>query len=194
MRLIELTSAREFRKVIQGMHRIGITGLLDFEYKFAPVKGAVGGFGSIMSHPDLKYVVKLFDSDDVGYMKFVQVAKAHSDNPHFPRFRGQPMKLSRETMGVRLERLIPMPRSRFETLEMLLNQAQRDSNWRRHLATNELAKEFLTKWPQFGAALDLLNQAALSPNSDVDFDWHDGNIMQRTDGTPVIVDPFIPAD
>lgn len=193
MRIFELRSEQEFRKVISGMNRIGITGLLDFEYQFEPVKGAVGGFGSIMSHPRLNYVIKLFDIEDTGYLKFVQVALDNSGNPHFPKFRGRPMKLSNQTMGVRMERLQKWPRSKFETIEMLLNQAQRDSNWRRHLDSNPLAQEFIHTWPQFGDALDSLNSAALSKHSDVEFDWHDGNIMQRTDGTPVIVDPFAPA-
>ena len=154
--------------------------------------GSPGWFGSVWYHPNLEYVLKIFSSRDRGYLKFLDVASAHQDNPHFPKFRGKLVKLTPLTMAVRLERLNVYSRHKFEDIEYMLDTSSGVRNWRKYIENNEIAKDFINQWPQFGEALDLLNQSWFNNEASINFDWHDGNMMLRNNQVPVIIDPFKP--
>ena len=68
------------------------------------------GFGwsaDVYGRADKDYVLKLFSATDHSYMQYVELAKAHPENPHFPRFRGKMIRISDDYNAVRLERLTP---------------------------------------------------------------------------------------
>ena len=194
MKIDELISARsKLQKLAQDdptSNKQKVWDLLE-DHGFM-MAGSPGWFGSVWYHPNLDYVAKVFSARDRGYLKFLDVAMANQDNPHFPKFRGQLVKLTPVTMAVRLERLTNYSRHKFEDIEYMLGTSSGVRNWRKYIETNEVAKEFVDKWPQFGDALDLLNQSWFSNEKSIDFDWHDGNIMLRNQTVPVIIDPFKP--
>lgn len=193
MKIQELRSESRFRNIAKTLNRNLIKQYLNLGYHFHPVHKGEGGYGSIMQHDSVPYVIKLFDVTDTAYVKFIQLVRSHHSNPHFPKFRGQVITLSDQVLAIRLEKLTPWSKASYEDMEYLLYQAQSDPDWRRHLDRNPIAQEFMQTWPQFGLALDVLNKFILQGDHEITFDWHDGNIMQRSDGTPVIIDPFAPA-
>ena len=188
----KLSSGQERRKALSQMSRAGaVSDLVNQEYGlgFSPMKGAYGGFSTILVHPRLDYILKLFDSNDSGYLSFLKTVVTNPQNPHFPRLRGRPVQLGGNWMAVRMERLMPYPQSRFDDIEFLLDKAVLYPNWQSTIAQDSVHGEFLEKWPSFAEALDLLRDQ-LKSTKGITSDWHQGNIMQRADGTPVIIDPF----
>lgn len=189
MRLHELRSERDSREELGKLDRLLAAHKLVKQHGFNPLTGAFGSYSSILVHPDLDYIIKLFDAKDTGYMVFLRTALAHADNPHFPRFRGKPMQISPQLMGIRIEKLKPMQESEYDSLEYMLYQAKQDPSWLSHIRPDGEEREFLDRWPRFAEALDILRSA--KQGTRVGFDWHDGNMMKRSDGTPVIIDPFV---
>ena len=179
MKLQELVSGLEQRKKLKNSYR---HDALLYLYKLGFEHLDNGWYATILVHPRVNYVIKLFDNNDEGYAEFIQVVQQHKDNPHFPRFQGQPMNFGQWT-ALRMERLQPY-QSDFKKLWQLLDAAMYYSNWRADVKDTE----FLEHWPKFGLALDILNDAIRGKQ--IQFDWNRGNIMQRSDGTPVIVDAF----
>jgi hypothetical protein len=158
-----------------------------------------GTFGSVWQHPNLNYVLKLYDEADIGYAKFVELARKHQDNPHFPKFRGLPVTLVPGIRALRLEMLSPWEYVRTDPDHIATDWFLRyidEPKWRDYLSnmTDEKLKShiehFIKKWPDFLHAIELLANV-VSTNSAIDFDLHDENIMQRGD-CPVIIDPFAP--
>lgn len=187
MRLWEITSKFHDRASAAKLDRRGVAGELSSYHGFEPLSGARGDYSSILVHPSLPYIIKLFDQKDTGYMRFLEVAGANQANPHFPRLRGKPMRIGEKTVGIRMERLSPMSVREFEDIEYMLYQMSGDPGYERTLKPDGLEREFLDRWPRFSDAIALLRRAK-TPG--LLFDWHDGNLMKRADGTPVITDPF----
>lgn len=193
MRIDELISAQHRRKAISQMHRAGaVYDLINLEYGvgFVPMKDAHGAYSSILVHPKLPYIIKLFDSTDTGYLEFLKIAVAHPDNPHFPKLRGRPMKLGEKFVAVRMEKLLPFGIAAFEEIEYMLDTSSHNADWQKHIDPRGIQGEFLAKWPRFAEALDILRNAEKADG--IRTDWHNGNIMKRDNGTPVILDPFAP--
>lgn len=183
MKIHEIIGAKDLRGYLPQLTTRGISDELSTHHEFEPIGSGV--YGTALGHPRLPYVVKVFKSMDTGYQTFVHLAMAHQSNPHFPRFRGRLVKIGNFSMGIRMERLLPMAMSRFEEIEMLFNQLA--ANREPDRAPGSLADEVLTKWPKLEEAFKLLRMAR---PAGVKFDLHSGNVMERSDGTPVITDPF----
>jgi hypothetical protein len=66
-----------------------------------------GYYATVLGKPETPHVLKLLDSTDKGYLEYVALAMA-VENPHFPKFRGKPFRVTREYYAVRLERLTPI--------------------------------------------------------------------------------------
>lgn len=146
-------------------------------------------YAGIYEHPNLSYVVKVFDANDIGYKSFLKVALKHQDNPHFPRFRGKPVAL-RDTpvMAIRMEKLTPVSTTLFNELESVLRQAD-ILGWEKYALKIKGVPYILKKYPQFASALNLLIPIKKKYRYMM-WDWHKGNIMMRGD-CPVIIDPFV---
>ena len=190
MKLEELISHRPYVKnvatrneVQKKLHELGFKKI-----------GEPSGYAGVYEHPNLSYALKVFDANDRGYRAFLQVVAQHPNNPHFPKFRGKPMVIVKSdddtpiVIAIRMEKLKKFPISRYiDRLEYMLS-FELTSHWRDTIKHNDLAKEFLEKWPQFADAIDELVAAK---TKDIRFDWHEGNIMLRGD-CPIIIDPFAP--
>ena len=189
MRIDELLSGQHRRQAIGQMHRMGaVYDITNLEHGlgFKPLDN--GSYATVLAHPNLNYVIKLFDAEDKGYQVFLKAVNQNRTNPHFPVLRGQPMNFGK-WIGVRMEKLLPYSLSKFEEIEYMLDTACLYDTWRKFIRADSIHGEFLSQWPEFASALDALRQG-LKANSSIRVDWHQGNIMQRSDGTPVIIDPF----
>lgn len=67
-----------------------------------------GNFAEVYAKPGADHVIKLFGFSDLAYPKFVRLAQSTS-NPHFPKFRGKMMKVTKDYYAVRMEKLNPIP-------------------------------------------------------------------------------------
>lgn len=161
--------------------------------------GAPGEYGTVWYNPKFNYVLKLFEEEDVGYLKYIHAVAKHQSNPHLPKIIGKPVKISSGVYAVRLAKLTPWKMNRNNpddiALDWLLSYID-VANWREELETRGMEKtkeaviNFLEKWPKFLDALELINSLN-AQNSDVGLDLHDDNVM--LDGKcPVIIDPFAP--
>ena len=155
-----------------------------------------GQYGTVWAHPNLNYVLKVFDSLDKGYLKFLEIASNNQSNPHFPKIIGKPIKITDHAMGIRLEKLSPWPASRSPT-DMAIDWiiAHLDfPNWKtqldlphyKHIKPDVV--KLLKKWPQLpNAMLQFVKFEENNPG--LGLDLSNDNIMMRGD-CPVIVDPF----
>jgi len=66
-----------------------------------------GNFAEVYRKPGDNHVIKLFGFSDLAYPKFVQLAQSTS-NPHFPKFKGKLMKVTKDYYAVRMEKLNPI--------------------------------------------------------------------------------------
>ncbi len=73
-----------------------------------------GYYATVMGKEGTPHVLKIFDNTDKGYLEFVALAIA-TKNPHFPQFRGKPMRITKDYYGIRLERLKPFTGTASET-------------------------------------------------------------------------------
>lgn len=137
-----------------------------------------GNYSHVYGHPQLNYVLKMFDIKDVCYRNFIALSKSHSDNPHFPKFRGNPIGISDVMVAIRMEILQFQ-----ESIED--DEKYRSINSRLNLGRN--LDEWLFKdFPHLEDACSLIYYGM----SSVCFrDSHDGNIMFRGN-IPVIIDPW----
>lgn len=162
--------------------------------------GVSGEYGTVWYNPKFDYVLKLFEAEDTGYVKFIKMSMQHQDNPHLPKVTGKLVKISKGVYAVRLKKLTPWKMNKNNpddvALDWLLSYID-VYNWRAELETTGMEStkiavtNFLEKWPKFLEALDLINSLQKS-NSDIGLDLHDDNVM--LDGKcPVIIDPFSPS-
>jgi len=63
-----------------------------------------GTFGDVYGHAGKPYVLKLFSYTDRAYLKYVSVCTSNA-NPHFPKFRGRPIKVTDFYYAIRMEPL-----------------------------------------------------------------------------------------
>lgn len=155
-----------------------------------------GGYGSVFSHPQLNYVLKLFDSSDSPYLNFVKFAKQNK-NPHFPVFRGQPIKLSNLTNAIRMEKLQTWDMNYSNPLdiglETIMSLLATSSDWKADLMSmsvedREPVKKLFTKFPKMLEAINLMSKfESIEPSAN--WDLHEGNVMKRG-STFVFTDPF----
>lgn len=147
-------------------------------------------YSSVFANPAKNYVIKLFEYTDLGYIKFLTLAVANrrQGNPHFPVLHGMPVRVTPNTMSVRLERLAPM--TSYDDIRWWI-RFMSDRDWERSIRYHPDSQAFLARWPKFMDALVALKKLAKSDSS-IRFDLHSGNFMMRGD-TPVITDPFAPA-
>jgi hypothetical protein len=63
-----------------------------------------GIYGAVFGKSGYPYVIKVFRKD-VAYMKWIQFALKHQDNPYIPRIRGKVVRIGSTFMAIRLEKL-----------------------------------------------------------------------------------------
>jgi hypothetical protein len=46
-----------------------------------------GAFADVMYHPEKDHILKLYNTKDRSYDRFLELAAKRQDDPHFPKFR-----------------------------------------------------------------------------------------------------------
>jgi hypothetical protein len=156
-----------------------------------------GASGSVWSHPQVSYVLKLFMISDVSYLEYVKMVINGAANPHFPRFRGRPIQLTSKVYAIRMEKLSPWRDNSASVLDRaihtIMDVLYEGVNWRKQLQlrdseTQRAVSIAFAKWPHLESALDRLVSFEQS-HSDAAWDLHEENIMKRG-SVPVFTDPF----
>lgn len=147
-----------------------------------------GCYAYVWAKPGANTVLKIFANTDTAYFDFANLAMAHQDNPHFPKFSGKLIRINDQWRAVRMERLTKLPPNGgiyYRTTAEYLAWHDRWVEFRaRYPVTEEKITLVLTKLPLMKAALDLLAQRF--PRTS--FDIHPENIMLRGP-LPVLTDP-----
>lgn len=72
------------------------------KYGFRPINS--GKYGYVFGNPSYPYIIKVF-MKDTAYLRWLNFAKEHQDNPYVPKIRGKVGRLGSNFMFVRLEKL-----------------------------------------------------------------------------------------
>ena len=65
-----------------------------------------GAYSEVYAKDDSDHVLKLFSSKDAAYLSYLDMVKKNP-NPHFPKAKGNPRKITDEYHAVRIEKLTP---------------------------------------------------------------------------------------
>jgi hypothetical protein len=146
---------------------------------------ARGDFGAVYERPGANFVLKVFANSDAAYLAFLELARAHSDNPHFPKFFGKLVRITPVYSAIRMEKLAPY-RGNPSAIDVYL----RLSNYYREHPngpSGEMgdAMEFMEYHPELKAACDLIADN-LRPQYQLDI--KQSNLMVRG-STIVLIDP-----
>lgn len=200
---------------VKHLHQLSWSDILTkLEEKGIKIVGT-GKYGQVLTHPSWDYVIKIFENDPY-YMGFVNWAIAHP-NKHFPKFAKKPLRMHKfhtrdrkETPHwymVKIEKLYPITDKAL--MEFLVRELEHcaEAAWRKHnnhkyqhgnpnyvmrFPDGQMIKgadwdDVFKKFPwteELGLAYSSMWEAELGTP-----DIHSGNVMQRKDGTVVIIDP-----
>lgn len=189
MKINEIFGGQVPRKKIVGKDRSDAIEQLIKEFGFKYPQS--GGRGTVISHSNLPYVVKIFDKRDKGYIEFIKLALQHRDNPHFPKFRGKLVEFDK-FYAVRMEKLYILSLQQWHTdISPIVRAVESDSkHWQNDIQEGTPEYAYMQTYPLFGPALLIVKEARLKTMGIVD-DIYEKNIMQKYDGTPVITDPWL---
>lgn len=143
-----------------------------------------GNYAAVYGKPGKTYVIKVFEQDSA-YMAFLKLILSNP-NPHFPKIIGE-MRRSNSYRVLRMELLYPC---RVDNISGMLNAYVINKRHKLNHIQHQnlpLAMEFLADKPELKLALDLIDRELLSRHG---LDLSDDNIMQRRDGTIVVIDPI----
>jgi hypothetical protein len=154
-----------------------ITSLMK-KYGFTKIgDGAFAYVYSYKSNPNL--VVKIFDSNNMGYPTFIKFCNQNPGNPCLPIFKGIPIKITDDVYMIRIEKLIPISDEEWKSLYTIINDIRFDGNPSyTEIDENALLYDTLKELKFFGKYRGRW------------MDWHQGNFMKRADNQIVITDPF----
>lgn len=149
-------------------------------HKYGLRKFGEGGFSDVFGSDELPYIIKIFAVEDHCYMSYVN-AVMNNDNPHFPKFRGKPMRVNEFLYAIRIEKLTKGGAGKQNHLSAckLLREYLTDE-----IASSEIEQTFGEKMVE---ALDFIRRS----QGGCSLDMNQGNIMYRGD-VPVIIDPYHP--
>ncbi len=142
-----------------------------------------GEFSYVFARSDNE-VIKVFN--DACYERFIALVRKHPENPHFPKFKGNSVRLNSKARMIRIEHLAPI-----EMTDPIVRQTR-------------LFQSMISQWhddPEFKGmweyppelegykdAIELIMEAN-PEGSQCRMDLHEGNIMKRG-SVPVIIDPY----
>lgn len=142
-----------------------------------------GSFAVTFEKPGYPWVIKVFTSDN-SYKHFLDYVLKHQDNPHLPKIKGKFIPINGITFAVRIEKLTPISEEHplaKRLWDLLGNHTDKP------LARAN--RDWLRK--HYPRILEIFKDIRkTSKGHAFTYDTHDGNIMQRADGTPVITDPL----
>jgi hypothetical protein len=173
-----------------------------------------GGYSYVFANPKKNYVLKVNTIQDNGYDQFVQIIH-RSRNKHFPRisdrktmeFDGDEVHNFRKNVYhvYLIEKLEELPEPKNDNYASILSviMSVYHEEWNPSLKTalDWLERDYFTEeeFPSIKEFIlrhkELAKAAAILGNAQkyhkLNNDLHSRNIMQRADGTVVIVDPYV---
>jgi len=186
----------------------------DFEDSGGKKLGS-GSYGTVLSHPKWPYVIKIFEKDD-HYLRFVRHAYKNTF-PAYPKFYGPPQKIvpfytrrpSSPTLYIsRIEKLEMLSDEEFAEINKIrwavdkyylyktkpeVLRAHNPNERDRALVMDELHKKILDIPRNIYNVLigeNLLLDHLKEWDKGGAPDWHKGNIMKRSNGDYVLIDPI----
>ena len=155
-------------------------------------EAGAGAYSLVFFHPKKKYVVKITNTVDEGYMEYVDLLK-HHPNEHFPVISDmKSLKVEGFVYSIYLiEKLDKIDRKYVQNLFEWFYQIMRFPNSMLEdifSLTEEIPQIFIDH-PDLVDALHLLGRKVKSMDC-ICLDIHEENIMKRKDGTIVITDPY----
>ena len=151
-----------------------------------------GAFSDVFQNPAKSYVLKVNRDPDPAYQKFVNLAKKFP-NKHFAKISDQKViTYQKEKFYIyAIEKLFKANNVIFLVLlaDRVIFYWKKISKNRtlKSLDFDQAQQDYLKSHPSFYKALLILGKA--DPTGRF-LDIHAGNIMQRKDGTVVIIDPY----
>lgn len=155
----------------------------------------IGSFADVFYKKDQPYVLKLFQSNDQAYVKYLELIKSEK-NIHFPKIYGKLIKVTNGYYAVRIEKLQkynlgsePQYAITLAIASKLIKPIEHfeDSEHQRRLYA---AIDYMDKNPELKHACELIRERILIPNNHrfaMDITIH--NLMMRGD-TIIITDPL----
>ena len=136
-----------------------------------------GLYSSVLSRPDLNYVVKIFYRDP-GYEAYLKYMTKYQNNPHVPKMRGKVLSVGPRFKVVRLEKLTPIDKTdrRQKRLLWYIQDYLENNKHNRYMVSLDM--------PDILPVLD-----DIMTHTPSNIDLHDGNVMFRG-SVPVITDPL----
>lgn len=144
-----------------------------------------GAYGAVYQK-DEKTVIKTFSSFDVGYLSFIKMVKSSNNNPHFPQFYGNPIKISNDYYAIKqenLQRYKGNARPITLYIDYLIHGIKLG-----YEGDFEEIEEIMDDYPRFDEACKMIAETVKS-NSKIALDIHRNNIMKRGK-TLVFIDPI----
>lgn len=143
-----------------------------------------GSFGAVYEKPGYPWVFKIFNNDPA-YLAWIQFVLQHQSNPHVPKIKGKPFKITNNAFAVRMEKLNDALIGQ-DSIRNLLKR------WDGKKLSNH-ERQYLDDVgiPDMIPILDGI--AELSKRYGYMADIHEFNVMSRA-GELVIIDPLIDAD
>lgn len=160
----------------------------DARLRKAGYKRIGNGLYGAVYQKDKNTVVKTFTSKDMGYLAFINMAKNSNNNPHFPRFYGNPIKVSPDYYAIKQENLrdVPYELSNVYSIRWYIRTKANGGDVSN--IGSEL-KEHFEIFPRLQEACDMIANLIKQNPALYGEDSHIGNIMVRG-GTYVFVDPI----
>lgn len=186
MRISELL--RETEQLVELSRPLGMAEAEAVLHKAGYHELGRGIFATVLAKSDSSHCLKLFDSDDAAYKKFVALAM-QNPNPHFPRFRGKLMKVTDRYYAIRMETLTPFPKTtENQLLAMQIDDYIAEIKRGNQMLSSQMATmdELEKTQPGIKKACELIGTTLSSRIIDI----HLENIMLRGD-TIVITDPVV---
>lgn len=155
-----------------------------------------GSYADVYENPDKPYVLKLFSCNDAAYRAFLQMIKEHP-NVHFPRIKGNFIRVNDRYYAVRMERLHPLREDVSPIIEYVRYRLMSKEIDMTNLSTEqqEVLDSIIAdigKYPDtLRDACDLIVNKLIPPWSN---DLNRTNVMKRDDGTLVFTDPVAGED
>lgn len=146
-----------------------------------------GTFGAVYYNPNKSYILKIIFRPDNAYAHYVSIIH-NKRNPHFPKISDmKELTIGKDTYYVYLiEKLRKIPENKAIEYEEYFDNI----NYNRSKPLNKIFKngvpQIFYKQPKL---FDCVQYIAQNKNNHY-FDLHSQNMMQRSDGTIVITDPY----
>ena len=198
MKINELTGykAHPIYRLAQQSH-----SLFDLEGKlqntdYQKLKLGSGLYATVFAKPGSDVVYKFFDSNDKGYLNYLDYIKQNQSNPHVPKIIGRLIPLdfskrqgvsTKSPMNVyliKLERLSPLNLNNPKHVKIYQNIV---ALFNAFTSNSPQSTQFIQRMEKSSPKLvDVVADIGDITNGEPDI--HDGNVMFRKDGTPVITD------